>query len=329
MNDGLVSVIVPVYNSQEFLEQCVDSLINSNYKNLEIILIDDGSTDRSGIICDNFAKLDKRIKVIHKSNGGASSSRNMGIDISHGDYISFLDSDDWIEPDKYCKLISLLRKYDVNISCCETRRSNQNYKTEDIYDEYIDKYNSIRNSLIPIKVFNNVWDKLFKSSVFENIRFEIGSFAEDTPVVYEALHNFGGVAYTNERLQNYRIHDNSITTIKFNKNKMTHIKMFNELIDRISVEYPDLQKLAHKTYIKTLILYFKRTSQLSYYWKFKNEHKIIVLNAQKIANKFSLFNSEIKIKDRITFITIKYFPALSTIIYLLLSGTRTKRKNEN
>ena len=115
---SLISVIVPIYNVEKYLDRCVDSIINQTYKNLEIILVDDGSPDNCLAICDSWAEKDRRIKVIHKENGGVSSARNSALDIASGDYIGFVDSDDWIEPDMYEILIKNAKKYDADISRC-------------------------------------------------------------------------------------------------------------------------------------------------------------------------------------------------------------------
>ena len=113
--DKLISVIVPIYNVEEYLNECVDSILNQTYKNLEIILVDDGSTDKSGIICDDYAKIDSRIKVIHKKNGGLSDARNVGIDRALGEFIIFIDSDDYIDHSMCEILLAYASKYDVDI----------------------------------------------------------------------------------------------------------------------------------------------------------------------------------------------------------------------
>ena len=115
----MISIIVPVYNMEKYLTQCVSSLINQNYKDVEIILVDDGSTDASPQMCDEFAKQDDRIKVIHKTNGGQGSARNMGLDIANGEYISFIDSDDWVDINMYTHLLSVSEKYDADLVVCE------------------------------------------------------------------------------------------------------------------------------------------------------------------------------------------------------------------
>lgn len=117
MND-LISIIVPVYNVEKYLNKCIDSIINQTYKNIEIILVDDGSTDNSGKICDEYLLRDSRIKVIHKNNGGLSSARNEGINISSGEYIGFVDSDDWVEPNMYEEMYKKILYSNADIVDC-------------------------------------------------------------------------------------------------------------------------------------------------------------------------------------------------------------------
>ncbi len=122
MNYDLISVIVPVYNVELYLEQCLNSIINQTYKNLEIILVNDGSTDNSGVICDLYANIDNRIIVIHKDNGGVSSARNAGLNVAKGNFIGFVDPDDWIADDMYEKLYLNIQNFNANISVCEFRK---------------------------------------------------------------------------------------------------------------------------------------------------------------------------------------------------------------
>ena len=118
MNEELISIIVPVYNVEAYIHQCIKSIIEQSYKNLEIILVDDGSKDKSGKICDDYARKDKRIKVIHKKNGGLSDSRNAGITVATGKYIAFVDSDDWIEKNMYEKMYNECEKFGADICIC-------------------------------------------------------------------------------------------------------------------------------------------------------------------------------------------------------------------
>ena len=120
----LISVIVPVYNIEHYIARCVQSIINQDYPNLEVILIDDGSTDLSGKICDDFLEKDTRVKVIHKINGGLSSARNTGLDVALGKYISFIDGDDWVQKDFYSTLLTKIRDNDADIISCNSNSVN-------------------------------------------------------------------------------------------------------------------------------------------------------------------------------------------------------------
>lgn len=134
MEEKLISIIVPVYNVEKYLKECIDSVISQTYKNLEIILVDDGSTDKSGEICDEYSKKDSRIKVIHKENGGLSDARNVALDIAKGEYIGFVDSDDYVEKDMFETLYKLAEEHNTEIS------SISFYKT--LENEIIDVRNS-------------------------------------------------------------------------------------------------------------------------------------------------------------------------------------------
>ena len=117
----LISVIVPAYNVEPYIEKCVKSIINQDYPNLEIILVNDGSKDKTGELCDKLKETDDRIQVIHQNNRGLSAARNSGLDLAHGEWIAFLDSDDWIEPEMYSTLIKIAVKEDAEIASCKTR----------------------------------------------------------------------------------------------------------------------------------------------------------------------------------------------------------------
>ena len=142
MKRKLISIIIPVYKTEQYLKRCVDSVLNQTYQELECILVDDGSPDEAGKICDEYKKKDARIKVIHKENGGLSSARNAGLDIAKGDYIGFVDSDDFIHPQMYEMLVDVLEKTESGMSCCESTSCQVNesiaktsYKIENILDD--------------------------------------------------------------------------------------------------------------------------------------------------------------------------------------------------
>ena len=144
IENALISVIVPVYNVEKYLEKCIDSICNQTYRNLEIILVNDGSTDKSGILCDKFKIKDSRIIVIHKENGGLSDARNAGIDIANGEVLGFVDSDDYIMPEMYEKMLNIMYANDLDIVQCGYKKVYENY--DNINDIFINKTD--------IKIFN-------------------------------------------------------------------------------------------------------------------------------------------------------------------------------
>ena len=211
-----VSIIVPVYKVEPFLNDCINSLVNQTYKNLEIILIDDGSPDNCPKICDEWAKKDSRIKVVHKENGGQSTARNLGIDIAQGEYIGFVDSDDYIEETMYETLFDCLKKNNKKMSCCLTYFLYE--------DGSVVSASGADNSTIDLdinealaytfekRVGNAVWCKLFEKSLWQNLRFPVGESVEDYPIMIPTLCDAGGMVLVNKPLYYYRKRQGSLTS---------------------------------------------------------------------------------------------------------------------
>lgn len=183
-NQPLISVIVPIYNVEKYLNRCIESIVNQTYKNLEIILVDDGSPDNCPKMCDNWGKKDARIKVIHKKNGGLSDARNAGLEIALGYYISFIDSDDFIDLKFYEKLIKNMEEYKCDISVCNFCSFAD--KSEVVYKELpekiitFDTVEALREVISYGKIKQVVWNKLFKRSLIDGIMFDVGKLHEDT-----------------------------------------------------------------------------------------------------------------------------------------------------
>ena len=180
-----ISVIVPIYKVEDYLPQCIESIINQTYNNLEIILVDDGSPDKCPQICDEYAKKDNRIRVIHKENGGLSSARNAGLDIATGDYIAFVDSDDYLDVLMYQTLMGVIDEYGVDVVVCDLFEINgeklKTYSTDTQKVCVLDNMNDIFSHFIkPIpKIRFEVWNKLFKRSAIGDVRFKVGQIYED------------------------------------------------------------------------------------------------------------------------------------------------------
>lgn len=254
-----ISIIVPIYKVEKYLNRCIDSILSQSYENIEVILVDDGSPDNCGKICDEYQLKDKRIKVIHKINGGLSSARNSGLDIATGDYIGFVDSDDWIEPKMYETLIENAIKYDAQISVGGV---------VDLLEEG-NKYTSIKstfNGNIDIQCLNkeqamkkffleswSAWDKIYKREVHENIRFPEGEINEDEAIAINLLENCEKIVYTNEIFYNYIKRKDSITTSEFSEKKLDWYRNCKKNLEFIKENYFNLSEYAEVRFYNSII----------------------------------------------------------------------------
>lgn len=247
MIKNMVSIIVPVYNIEKYLEECITSIMHQSYKNIEIILVDDGSTDKSGIICDKFSELDKRIKVVHKENGGAASAKNVGLDEANGEYICFVDGDDYIFRDFIENLYNQLIKYNADISECSFyylykshiekdsfKSNNVIFTSKDYLNQYVDEWQS---SLF--------WNKLFKSSVIGDIRFKKEKRCiDDEFFTYKVILNADLIARNSNHKYYYRQRKSS--AVQNSLNNMQKAKdALDILVERyklVTVKFPRLKK---------------------------------------------------------------------------------------
>lgn len=251
VDNDIISIIIPVYNTEKYLRKCLTSIIAQTYEYLEIIIVDDGSGDNSSMICDEFANKDKRIKVFHKkTNEGLSAARNFGIEHATGKYIGFVDSDDWIESDMFEYLHNMLIKYDVDISMCSAtyvddeginiRTGNapcldvkQEFvidTTEDILKHYFLEYGN------PKRINVAVWNKLYKRECIENIRFPVGRLYEDVFWLYKVLANANRMIFTECHKYNYRQRKESICNNDFTERYFdildANVERYNFILDR-------------------------------------------------------------------------------------------------
>ena len=211
MDSVLISIIVPAYNVKKYICRCLNSIISQTYKNLEIIVVDDGSIDESGKICDEFARKDKRIKVIHKENGGLSDARNIGIDESSGEYLAFVDSDDYIRNDYIEVLLDAITKKDADIAICNYIKIPENKKYVKIRNktEKLICYNSnqmLRNWHGKYKHIETVaWNKLYRAFLFKEkeIKYPVGYYNEDVQTTHLLVKNSKKIVITNQILYYY------------------------------------------------------------------------------------------------------------------------------
>ncbi|MBE6091229.1 MAG: glycosyltransferase [Clostridium beijerinckii] len=286
----LISVIVPVYNVEKYLPQCIDSILNQTEKNLEIILVDDGSLDNSGKICDEFSKKDDRIVVIHKKNNGLSSARNAGLEIAKGNYIGFVDSDDWLDKSMYEILLKLLKENNSDISCCDFfKTANSDGSIPHIDNEIINSYNNIEslnnfyNDLYTQTVV--AWNKLYKRELFKDISYPVGKIHEDEGTTYKLYYKANKITYTNMPLYYYRITPNSITTSKFNKKRLDIIDVYDEKVKFIkNINNEDIYSKTLKWYLFKLInCYFECSNNI------ENNTEYLTLINQKVSETYKSY----------------------------------------
>lgn len=291
MERELISVIVPVYNVESYFNECINSILEQTYKNLEIILIDDGSTDRSGTMCDEYASLDGRIRVIHKKNGGLSSARNAGLDICMGEYITFVDSDDYVGKKYISYMYDLMQKYNVDISSCKCRFVffNGGFEAEEKQlSEFAESKHDFFENLLYCKRALGQPGSLFKRCLFNDIRYTEGILFEDTDIIYKLINQCEKLAISNKQLYYYRLRRDSITNSDFNLKKLGLIKVSEEMCNFITAQYPDLKKAAASKMIWALY------STLNQLYKSKNIDKNIEKNILDKSRKYE----KIVLKDR-------------------------------
>lgn len=241
---NLISIIIPVYNVENYLKKCLESIINQTYTNLEIILVDDGSTDNSGKICDEFLKKDKRVKVFHIENKGVSAARNYGFKKSSGEYIIFIDSDDVLDFNMIKILFKNIINYSAEISACGYAIFEINgnvylkYGTKKIYN--FNKKEALKSFFSETSFGVGVWNKLFKKGVISNLKFyEKLKVNEDRLFLFEAIMNSNKIIYDDQCLYKYIKRENSATTSKFSEKQFDVLKVNNLIQEKISNSLED------------------------------------------------------------------------------------------
>lgn len=318
MKKELISVIVPIYRVEKYLRRCLDSIINQTYTNLDIILIDDGSDDGCAMICDEYKSKDSRISVIHKTNGGVSSCRNIGIEKSRGKYIVFVDSDDYVSLNMIEVLYENMISTKSDISIGNFRYVYQDYSIDNyfpkyelvvcdnkkydyLYDEY---YNIV--SIIP-------WVKIYKKDLFKNIKYPVGIVEEDEAVVFDLFKKAKRISYIDEKIYNYVQREDSIMH-SFNLNRLDSIKIREERIKKIKKEKlgDELLKKEYFTFLYLIendiipgLIKINEKSKVKVYIKKCREL------ASEIKSKFSL-----SLKEKIKILIVLVSPMLFSKIVI-------------
>ncbi len=241
----IISVIVPVYKVEQYLSQCVDSILNQSYDNLEIILVDDGSPDRCPEMCDGYAQKDSRIRVIHKKNGGLSDARNKGIDVAKGDYLYFVDSDDCISEGSVEYLYHLIKKYDAEVAIggmAITTSLEKPFQQVSSYDHVYDNVSALSEMMYNKRFNHSASAKLYKASLFEGVRYPVGKLYEDLFTTYRVVNQACRIAFGSQVCYYYYIRQGSIMQSTFTPKNNDVVDGLFKLKCEIPLESYDLKK---------------------------------------------------------------------------------------
>lgn len=250
MCEELISIIVPVYNVEKYLDRCLTSIVNQTYQNLEIILVDDGSTDDSGKKCDEWAEKDKRIKVIHKENGGLSDARNVGIKQATGILIGFVDSDDYIDEKMYEILAEDLKKYDADIAICNVQEVDENgtclssfvkNKKEDM--RVLEKEEALYLLVEDAIIQSFAWNKLYKIELFEGIEYPKGKKLEDRATTYRLFDKAKKVVDDKRKTYDYVQRNGSIMHNLNRSLILDELEAIQERQEYLGSHYPELEEI--------------------------------------------------------------------------------------
>lgn len=321
----LISIIIPVYNTLEYLERCFDSVSAQNYKNIEVLVIDDGSTDGSGDYCDNYAKKDFRFRVIHKDNEGVSKARNTGLDIANGEYIAFVDSDDSVENSIYEVLYASLKEFDADMVICNQTHFTQGKKEKrEVLNRVavLNNEEALEEILLGRAFGGTPWNKLFKKSMVQNIRFqEDVHYAEDLLFSVEVLLNCNKTVYVPEALYNYYDRETSGWKSAFSPKTYTDHIARERIITCVSQSKNS--KILEFAHTNLLLCDINLLSKLYYD---KNARKEFCHKIQKSMREHFTFK---RIKDVTLFQKIGIISAVLSInLYFLLFPVQVKIKEQ-
>lgn len=316
LNDGLVSVIIPVYNSCIHLCKCLDSVLNQSYGNLEIILIDDGSTDNSPQICDEYSTKFDSIKVRHIPNGGASMARKCGIEIAEGEYLTFVDSDDYVSPNYVSAMFDALKQYGTKLSCCGVRVVYANEPIE--FDKTFSSLILEKDELMT-RFFNyEFWGlpgTLYHRSVFEEIVFPKATLSEDYLIKTQMFLKERRVALIEGPLYVYEKHEGSLSNTKLSSRAFEEYENVKAVYDIIKKEEPKFELLAQKNVVETcikLMLMGTMTERKQYSSQYSTIKTFLKEHIKEIWH-----NGNILLKQRMIAVALLHFPQ-SAIIFSAL-----------
>lgn len=311
----LVSVIVPIYNVEPYLVKCIQSILCQTYKNIELILVDDGSPDNCGAICDYYAAIDERVIVIHKENDGVSNARNSGIEIAKGDYIYFIDADDYAEKEAIEVLVSIAENESADLVIAEINIVDELDSERIVSNNNLYETNQCFNSYQAVDFFIQKdwgpWNKLYARHVHDNVKFPSHKIHEDEAIMLELLHNCEKIIYTQKRLYNYLKRNGSTTSAQYSIKKMDWFDAWRDNVDYISIYYPTLKSKALSKLVITAIYNYNNLINLG-----KCESELTIIRECLSKHIIQIIKSKfIKCTYKLRVALVVYNPRLYQFVY--------------
>ena len=321
-----VSVIIPVYNVQDYLARCIDSVVTQTHHDLEILLVDDGSTDASGDICNKLARQDRRITVIHKENGGLSDARNAGLDAMTGDYVTFIDGDDYVHPRFVELLLRTINSTSSDIAVCHWQELAEDQHPKAVNTnkpplandcKLFTRAEALKSIFYQQELTHSACSRLFDASIFSDIRFPKGMLYEDLAIIYPIMNKVERVALIGPAMYYYMHRSGSITsTVSL---KRTHVlKILDDLENQVSRQEPSLLPAVRSRHLSACFNMLRIMPLSDPAWQ---PTKKLCIDYTKSMRKLCLLDKEVRIKNKIAII-LSY---LGTPLLLLIVNRRKKK----
>lgn len=314
METPLVSIIIPVYNVENYLDACLESVCNQTYKNIEVILVDDGSTDSSGRMCDDWSKKDDRIKVIHKANGGLSDARNAGLDVATGEYIEGVDSDDAVSPEITEQLMKAVLENNAEIVICDLvhifpgEQKDFQVGTE---MKVFTAEDALCEMMYQKSFLYTFWGKIYKKSLLDGVRFPVGMLYEDVAVMYKIFCKASRIVYFDAKLYGYLHRENSITTKKFSKRDCDILQICQEQVDFAKGYSPKVYDAAIAYQATGAFRIYLNAPDTEEYQTYIDESTVII----KQYGRDVLKNQNVRLKTKVAILLFYISKRLLKVIY--------------
>lgn len=278
----MVSVLIPAYNAEKTINRCIESILHQTYENIEVIIVNDGSTDNTLSVLSNYAKKDRRIAIYNQKNRGVSATRNVCLKNAHGDYVLYVDADDWIEANMIQQMLELMK--DADIVFCESDHAETSEQVESVDNvkiEYWDQKTQLYEFMKHKRMTGMLWNKLIRRSLTEDVWFnEKTGYGEDAEFLWKILKKSGKMVVTNEILYHHVLEDTSISHLSFSEKKYSAIPMWENINKEVEKEYPDLLGLAKERLMSAAIFSLYEAKNCGY------KNKIHITYMRKIARKY-------------------------------------------